>query len=83
MGSARTDQNFTSLNEHAALDGVVYFFSFEFTKLLTLFKDHLNFFFFFCGEHVPWYSGYNVFLQGKRKRVIINSMKRNLLKRLS
>ena len=41
MGSARTDQNFTSVNEHATLDGVVYFFSFEFTKLLTLFKDHL------------------------------------------
>ena len=38
---ALTDQNFTSVNEHATLDGVVYFFSFEFTKLLTLFKDHL------------------------------------------
>ena len=41
MGLARTDQNFTSVNEHATLDGVVYFFSFKFTKLLTLFKDHL------------------------------------------
>ena len=41
MGSARTDQNFTSVNEHATLDGVVYFLSFEFTKLVTLFKDHL------------------------------------------
>ena len=41
MGSARPDQNFTSVNEHATLDGVVYFFSFAFTKLLTLFKDHL------------------------------------------
>ena len=41
MGSARTDQNFTSVNEHAALDGVVNIFSFEFTKLLALFKDHL------------------------------------------
>ena len=39
-GSARTDQNFISVNEHATLDGVVYFFSFEFTKLLTLFKEH-------------------------------------------
>ena len=66
MGLARTDQNFTSVNEHATLDGVVYFFSFEFTKLLTLFKDHLQY--FFCGEHVPWYSGYNFFLEGKRKR---------------
>ena len=40
MGSARTDQNFTSVNKHATLDAVVYIFSFEFTKLLTLFKDH-------------------------------------------
>ena len=45
MGSARIDQNFTSVNEHATLDGVVYFFSFEFTKLLTLFKNHLQYFF--------------------------------------
>ena len=28
------------------------------------------------------YSGNNFFLEGKRKRVIINSMKRNLVKRL-
>ena len=35
MGSERTDQNFISVNEHATLEGVVYFFSFEFTKLLT------------------------------------------------
>ena len=41
MGSARIDQNFTFMNEHVRLDGVVYFFLFEFTKLLTLFKDHL------------------------------------------
>ena len=41
MGSARSDQNFTFVNEDATLDGVVYFFSFEFTKLLILFKDHL------------------------------------------
>ena len=41
MGSARTDPNCTSVNEHATLDGVVYFFSSEFTKLLTLFKEHL------------------------------------------
>ena len=41
MGSARIDQNITSVNEHATLDGVVYFFSFEFTKLLTLLKNHL------------------------------------------
>ena len=32
MSSARTDQNFTSVDEHATLDGVVYFFSFEFKK---------------------------------------------------
>ena len=42
MGSARTDQNFTSVNEDVTLDGVVYFFSFEFTNLLTLFKDHFR-----------------------------------------
>ena len=41
MGSARTDQNFTSVNEHVALDGVVYIFSFEFKKLVALFKNHL------------------------------------------
>ena len=41
MGLARTDQNFTSVNEHVTLDCVVYFFSFEFKKLQTLFKDHL------------------------------------------
>ena len=29
-----------SVNKHATLDGVVYFFSFDFTKLLTLFKKH-------------------------------------------
>ena len=29
------DQNFTSVNEHGTLDGVVYFFLFEFKKLLT------------------------------------------------
>ena len=40
MGSARTDQNFTSANKHATLDGVVYFLSFEFTKLLTLSMYH-------------------------------------------
>ena len=40
MGSVRTNQNFTSVNEHATLDGVFYFFLFEFTKLLTLFKEH-------------------------------------------
>ena len=40
MGSARTDQNITSVNEYAKLDGVVHFFLFEFTKLLTLFKEH-------------------------------------------
>ena len=39
-GSAHADQNLTSVNEHATLEGVVYFFSFEFTKLLTLFKEH-------------------------------------------
>ena len=27
MGSARPDQNFTSVNEHATLDGGVYFFN--------------------------------------------------------
>ena len=42
MGLALTDQIFTSVNEYATLDGAVYFFSFEFTKLLTLFKDHLR-----------------------------------------
>ena len=41
MGSAHIDQNFTSVNEQATLDGVVYFFSCKFIKLLTLFKDHL------------------------------------------
>ena len=82
MGSARTDPNCTSVNEHATLDGVVYFISFEFTKLLTLFKAHLLY--FFCGEHVP-YTGdtTNFFLEGKQKRVIINPLKRNLLKRRS
>ena len=69
MGSARIDQNFTFVNEHATLDGVVYFFSFEFTTLLTLLKDH-------------YYIGNNSLFKGKRKRVIINSMKRNLVKRL-
>ena len=38
LGAHRS--NFTSVNKHATLDGVVYFFSSEFTKLLTLFKDH-------------------------------------------
>ena len=42
MGLRCTDLNFSSGNEHAALDGVVYFFSFEFAKLLTLFKEHLK-----------------------------------------
>ena len=41
MGSAGKDQNFTYVNEYATFDGVVHFFSFEFTKLLTLFKDRL------------------------------------------
>ena len=84
MGSARTDQNFTSVNEHAMLDGVVYLFSFEPKKASdTVIGPLILFYYFFCGERVPWYSGYNFFLEGKRKRVIINSMKRNLLKRLS
>ena len=59
------------MNEHATLDGVVYFFSFELTKLLTLFKEYL-----FCGEHVPYTADTN------RKRVIVNSTKRNLPERL-
>ena len=42
MGLARTDQNFTSVNEHATLDGAVYFFSFEFTKLQTLIERNAN-----------------------------------------
>ena len=45
MGSARINQNFTFMNEHVRLDGVVYFFLFEFTNLLTLFKDHLYYLF--------------------------------------
>ena len=53
MGSARTDPNCTSVNEHATLDGVVYFFSFEFTKLLTLFKEH-NIFFVVNMYHIQW-----------------------------
>ena len=52
MGSARTDQNFTSANGHATLDGVVNFFSFEFTKLPTLFKDHLKYFFVVTMYHI-------------------------------
>lgn len=39
LGSACSYQNFT-VNEHATLGGVVYFFSFEFTKLTTLFKEN-------------------------------------------
>ena len=64
-GSARTDQNFASVNEHAMLDGVVYFFSFEFTKLLTLFKEQS--FFFFCGEHVPYTAQTTFFLKISEK----------------
>ena len=66
MGSACTDQNFTS--ENATLDGVVYFFSFEFTKLLTLFKEHYYFF------EVSMYHIQRIqfFSEGKRNRVIIN-----------
>ena len=70
------------MNEHATLDGVVYFFSFEFKNASDIVQGPLIIFFFW-GEHVPWYSGYNFFLEDKRKRVIINSMKRNLLKRHS
>ena len=46
MGSARTDQNFTSVNEHATLDGVVYFFSFEFKKAPDTVQGPLIIFFF-------------------------------------
>ena len=71
MGSARRDQNFASVNEHAILDGVFYFFSFEFTKLLTLFKNttifFFFFFFFFCGEHVPYAAELTFFLKVSEK----------------
>ena len=50
MGLTPTGQNFTSVNEHATLNG----------------------------EHVPYTAGYNFFLEGKRKRVIINSMNKRL-----
>ena len=61
--SARPDQNFTSVNEHVTLDGVVYSFSFEFTSDTV--QEPLLI--FFCRKHVPWYSRYNFFLEGKRK----------------
>ena len=81
MGSARTDQNFASVNEHACDVGWCCLFLFiRVYKASDTVQGPLII--FFCGEHVPWYSGYHVFLEGKRKRVIINSMKRNLLKRL-
>ena len=51
MGSARIDQNVTSVNEHATLNGVVYFFSFEFTKFLTLFKNHLYIYIYFLNMY--------------------------------
>ena len=73
MGSARTDQNFTSVNERATLDGVVYFFSFEFTKLLALFKDHLQYFFFFVVNMYHDTADTTFFL-----KVGENSLKRNL-----
>ena len=48
MGSARTDQNFTSVNEHAMLDGVVYLFSFEPKKASdTVIGPLILFYYFF------------------------------------
>ena len=48
MGSARTDQNFTSVNEHATLDGVVYLFSFEPKKASdTVIGPLILFYYFF------------------------------------
>ena len=47
MGVARTDQNITSVNERATLDGVVYFFSFEFKKASDTVQGPLTIFFFF------------------------------------
>ena len=48
MGSARTDQNFTSvtnMRRWMVLFIYLFFFSFEFIILLTLFKNHLISFF--------------------------------------
>ena len=65
MGSARIDQNFASVNEHVRLDGVdIYFFSSEFTKLLTLFKDHLYYFFVVYMYHT---ADTTFFLESARK----------------
>ena len=61
------------MNMRPALDGVVYFFSFEFTKLLPLFKDHSYFFFVVNMYHDT--ADTTFFL-----KVSENSMKRNLLK---
>ena len=64
----RTDRNFTSVNEHATLDGVVYFFALEFTKLLTLQETLLIYIYiFFCGEHVPYTADTTFFLKVSEK----------------
>ena len=55
---------------------VVYFFSFEFTKLLTLFKDHLLHFFVVNMYH-------DTAVTTSFLKVSENLIKRNLLKRLS
>ena len=46
LGSARTDQNFTSVNEHATMDGIVYFFSSEFKKVSDTVLGPLRYIFF-------------------------------------
>ena len=78
MGSAYTDQNVTSVNEHATPDGVVYFFSFDFSKLLTLSSRNTNNICFVV--NIYHIQRIKRFFESKRQRVIINSMKRNLLK---
>ena len=79
MGSARTDQNFTSVNEQATLDGVVYFFSFEFTIRESFWhcsRTTYNIFFVVNMYHDT--ADTTFFL-----KVSENLLKRNLLKRLS
>ena len=73
--------NLRPVNEPATLDGVVFFLFIRVYKASDTVQGPLII--FFCGEHVPYTVDTTFFLEGQRKRVIINSMKRNLLKRLS
>ena len=57
----------TSVNEHATLDGVAYFFSFGFTKLLSSDTVQGTLIIFVLWGTCAIYSGYNFFLEGNYK----------------